>query len=229
VSHPRSSKGPAGRARLDLLRGETRADRRVLTSAALEEIEGPDKDDAGIVALVDRARSGDDLAFAELYIRLVDRVYRYSVIALKNRDDAQEVTQQVFTKIFEALPRYRDVGRPFRSWVFVIARNECIKFLHRTRRADPTDPAALVAVQDSLAARADDVVPTNAEASSIQAAIEKLPPKQRRVLTLRFVYEMTPAGIAELLGTTPDAVRHVQHRALRTLARELERDVQFAA
>ena len=183
-------------------------DRRRESFAVLDQIEdGTQEDD--VAATVDRARAGDDLAFAELYIRFFDRVNRYLLIALKNPDDALDAAQQVFLKVLEALPGHEPLREPFRAWLFRIVRNHAIDQQRRSRSA--------TAAQDSLVERTSAMLDGDGH-DDIKSLIATLPRTQQRVLVLRFVYELTTAEVAETLGTSPDAVRHTQMRALRSLA-----------
>lgn len=208
-----SSKGAAGAVgnhiRLRRPSFDRRGDRRQETHAVLDQIEdGADEED--VAAIVDRARAGDDLAFAELYIRFFDRVKRYLLIALKNPDDALDAAQQVFVKVLEALPGHEPLREPFRAWLFRVVRNHAIDQQRRSRTA--------IAAQDSLIERSNALMDGD-PGDGLRSMIAILPRTQQRVLVLRFVYELTPAEVAETLGTTPDAVRHTQMRALRALGR----------
>jgi hypothetical protein len=77
--------------------------------------------------LVELARTNLE-AFAELYRRYVDRVYRYLCTHVESDDDAADLTQQVFLRALQAMPAYRDEGKPFRVWLFRIARNAATDF-----------------------------------------------------------------------------------------------------
>src|SRR5262245_49093284 len=82
----------------------------------------PDEDI--IVDLVNRAISSRDAAaFGELYDRFVDRVYRYLYVRSTNRAEAEDLTEQVFLKAWEAIGRYRWRGRPFVAWLYRLAHN----------------------------------------------------------------------------------------------------------
>jgi RNA polymerase sigma-70 factor (ECF subfamily) len=186
-----------------------RGDRRDESYAVLDQIEdGASEDD--VAAMVDRARAGDDLAFAELYIRFFDRVNRYLLIALKNPDDALDAAQQVFVKVLEALPGHEPLREPFRAWLFRVVRNHAIDQQRRSRSA--------TAAQDSLIDRTSSLLEAGG-GDDVTSLIASLPQTQQRVLVLRFVYEFTTAEVGEALGSSPDAVRHTQMRALRALAR----------
>jgi RNA polymerase sigma-70 factor (ECF subfamily) len=186
----------------------------------LDRIEAEGPESGRLADLVRAAQKGDEFAFAELYIALFDRVHRWLQIALKDREDAADAAQQVFLRAFEALPRYTE-REGFRAWVFSIARNLAYDRLHaasHTTRA--MDPAVIAAKKDSLAERFAEPSDRLGE-GGIQGLIGDLPATQQRVLMLRFVSDMSSDDIGESLGMSADAVRHVQHRALRSLARTL--------
>ena len=98
-----------------------------------------DADDATLVA----AAQADRRAFAPLYLRYVDPVYRYCLRWLGAREAAEDVTAQVFARAMDALPRYRTDGPSFRSWLFAIAHNALVD-AQRIRR--PTGSLALAAL-----------------------------------------------------------------------------------
>jgi RNA polymerase sigma-70 factor (ECF subfamily) len=207
--------------RTDALRsgsGGRRPDRRVDVVAVLDEIELDAEQET--MDCVVRAKSGDSLAFADLYIEFFDRVYRYLIVALKNRDDAQEAAQQVFVRVLEALPRYEPTSVPFHRWLFSIVRHLAVDSLRRAGHSTATDPDRMTVLVDH--ALCDDPCAGQSESAGVAALIDRLPRNQQRVLTLRFVFDFTAVDIADVLGTTPDAVRHSLQRALRTLAHTID-------
>src|SRR4051812_35888267 len=90
-------------------------------------------DEAALV----RAAAADASAFAALYERYVARVYRFVRPRCASSDEAADLTQQVFVKVAEALPGYRERGVPFVAWLFRIARNTTIDHARRRRPAVP--------------------------------------------------------------------------------------------
>lgn len=163
--------------------------------------------DAAIVA---RAKQ-DRQIFALLYRRYVDRVYRYCLRCLGDRDAAEDATSTVFAKALAALPTCRDDA--FRSWLFAIAHN-VITDTYRTRSlATPLADAADVADRDpspeSQALAADD-------ARRIRTMLALLPDAERDLLELRLA-GLTDAEIARALGRSHGAVRTSQYRAIRRL------------
>jgi RNA polymerase sigma-70 factor (ECF subfamily) len=178
-------------------------------------------EDERLARLVKEAQAGEPLAFADLYVALFGRVHRWLQVALKDREDAWDAAQQVFLRAFEALPRYNEV-RGFRPWVFSIAHNLAYDRLHAASRGThPMDPAVLAQRRESPSQRATESAGQRTN-GNIEALIGGLSHNQRGVLRLRFVTDMTNEDIANLLDMTPDAVRHTQRRALRTLARSID-------
>jgi RNA polymerase sigma-70 factor (ECF subfamily) len=167
-----------------------------------------DEDDA----LVSAAQR-DSRAFAALYLRYVDPVYRYCDRRLGSREAAEDATSLVFAKALAALPRYRTSSGSFRSWLFAIAHNVVVDAL---RAARPTHPI------DAVDERADQEPGPEAallaaeERWTIDRLLEQSPPDQRRVLELRLA-GLTTAEIAETLDRKPGAIRAIQFRAVTRL------------
>jgi RNA polymerase sigma-70 factor (ECF subfamily) len=120
------------------------------------------------------------------------------------------------------LPRFEQRAVPFDAWLFTIAKRHALNVIGRRGRAEPMEPTLIQLESDALARRASTIATMLDGDRGARALLEGLPAKQRRVLGLRFLLDMTPTEIADVCGTTPDAVRHVQHRALRSLSRMLE-------
>jgi RNA polymerase sigma-70 factor, ECF subfamily len=175
-------------------------------------------------AAVEAARR-DLTLFEPLYRKYVGQVYSFALYELRDRHAAEDATEQVFLQALNGLARFQERGADgastFRVWLFRIARNVVSNERRRARRRPdvPLELAEMVAAPDDPAA-------TAAERSAMQAAwrtVERLPDERRRALVLRFVEEMTSAEIGQILGRSEGAVRVLIHRALRQVARELDR------
>jgi RNA polymerase sigma-70 factor (ECF subfamily) len=204
-------------------------DDRSATYAVLDEISrGPD-DDAALVGIVTAAQRGDELAFAELYTRLFDRVHRYLVIALKNEHDAQEIAQDVFAKLLVSLRSFDPARGQFRSWLFSVVRRMALDHLRRASRSDSVAPDVIgqygPRVEERFHALRERFDPT----LDLAAIVDSLPRAQHRVIVLRFAFDFTPGEIAEVVGTSVDAVRHTQHRALKAIAARIGREAAAVA
>src|ERR671927_1424809 len=89
-------------------------------------------DDAALDRLVEASRDGDSWAFGRLFDHFHEPIYRYIASRVQRPSDAEDLTQLVFVKALEALPRYEARGVPFGGWLFRLARNAVIDFV-RTR------------------------------------------------------------------------------------------------
>lgn len=164
--------------------------------------------------LVARARA-DRLAFAPLYRRYVDRIYRYCYRRLGTREAAEDATAAVFAKALAALPRYRDGS--FRSWLFAIAHNTIAsEFRRRAARPEGAPAGTDAALLADPAPSPEDAALAAEARASVLGLLPRLPEEQRRVLELRLAGLSGPE-IAHVLGRSPGSVRVAQFRAIGRL------------
>ena len=183
---------------------------RFLESREGSGLAAEDRDSAVLVA---RFQRGDEDAFSALYLRYFDRIYAYLRVILSDPASTEDATQQVFLKLYEALPRYQDRGQPFRAFLFVIARNHAINELRQRRRLDPVDPVTLDGYREPAIADASGDLPWVSD-RELLSLIERLPVAQRQVLVLRFMLDLSHAQIAQMLDRNPEDVRALLYRAL---------------
>jgi RNA polymerase sigma-70 factor (ECF subfamily) len=172
--------------------------------------------------LVTRFQAGDEDAFAKLYLRYFDRVYAYlRVIFRETPDETEDVTQQVFLRAFEALPRYEQRGQPFRAWLFTVARNRALTRLGQLGRDEPVEPRVLDERRDVAAAEEAVSALSWLSDRELVMFVDRLPLPQRQVLALRYLLDLPTKEIARMLGRTVADVRMLEHRALRFLEARL--------
>ena len=160
-----------------------------------------------------RAAAGDRRAFAALYDRHLDAVYRYAFYRLRTDAEASDVTSAVFHRALVAMPRYQP-RRPFLAFLYTIARNVIADQL---RRARPT-----ASFEDAIAHPSDRPGPEEVagrldDARHLRAAIAKLTPLQQEVIIFRFLEDRSTKEIAELTGKRESTIRGIQMRALAAL------------
>jgi len=158
-------------------------------------------------ALTERSRFGDAEAFAELYRRYLNPVYRFLFkrtggnVAL-----AEDFTSQVFLEALDNLPKYRDRGR-FAAWLFTIARHRLTDYYRKTRM-DFLDkiPESLPGVSDDLEDREN--------MARLKQLLTALDYEKRELLQLRFTAELSFADMAAALGRSEASVKMSLYRVL---------------
>ncbi len=172
-------------------------------------------------ALVRRAAAGDAAAFAELYERHLDRVFRYFYYRLASREDAEDLAEQVFLKAWQAIKGYDCRGAPFAAWLFRIAHN-LLADHHRARRsAGQTEELDEELEVEDPDAGPEEVVALQLEARELAEALGKLSEVEQSVIALRFVEGLDHRTVASAIGKSEVATRSIQSRALTRLARIL--------
>jgi RNA polymerase sigma-70 factor, ECF subfamily len=168
------------------------------------DVGAPDVDDDALVRMAQEDRSSFDV----LYRRYVNRIYRYVRTRVEYEQDALDLTQLVFVRAFEALPRYRP-SAPFGAWLFRIARN-AINDHHRRRKPSVSWdflPANLVPTSREDPA---ETASRNESLREMREVVAELDAYRRELLLLRFAGELTTREIALVLGKREgdDKVRH---------------------
>jgi RNA polymerase sigma-70 factor (ECF subfamily) len=169
-----------------------------------------------------RAAQTDARAFAAIYDRYVQRVYRYCYYRTSSAPDAEDLTAQIFLAALEALPRYRQDGH-FAAWLFSIARRRVADF-HRhpphMHAAQSLDESTLLPIHTDLAMD----VETSQRRERLLKLVQALAEEERELIHLRYVAELSFAEMAEALTRNEEAVKKRLYRLLARLKQELEAD-----
>ncbi len=165
--------------------------------------------------LLVEAAQKDPARFAELYEINFGRVYAFIARRVPNRDEAEDLTSEVFHKALANLPRFKWRGAPFAAWLFRIAAN---MIADRSKR--PTKERDI-----SEADEPTDLTQISLEEIEFRAQIfrlvDALPVDQRRVIAMRFAEEKSVRAIADEMGRTEGAVKQLQFRGLQHLRAQL--------
>jgi RNA polymerase sigma-70 factor (ECF subfamily) len=183
-------------------------------------------DDNAIERLVHEAKAGDAWAFGLLFDHYHLPVYRYIASRVHRPSDAEDLTQLVFVKALEALPRYESRGIPFGGWLFRLARNTVIDHVRTRHEHVDLDAAAGHAGQE---AGPDEVTVARQELNEVEAALATLTDEQREAIALRFFAGLSAREAAEVMGKQEGTVRGLQFRALASLRRQLGIDLAQAS
>ena len=170
--------------------------------------------------LVARAQAGDLPAFEELVKKYQRDIYNLAYRKVNDPEEAKDLAQQAFMQAFIHIRSFRQDAQ-FRTWLFRIAINQCFNFLKNRRKfGDPVDSDEVVLVGEGDSPEEELV--SKDERRRVYAALEKLPPKQQAVLTLKVEQGLSYQEISEVLGGTPGAARVNYCQALKTLKKFLK-------
>lgn len=165
--------------------------------------------------LIARAVDGDGDAFGVLYARHMDAIYRYIVMRIGDTIQAEDLTEEVFVRAWEALPRYRPRQHPFTSWLYRIAHNLVVDTY---RKREPLAvPRSDLEVQQASGSSPESLVERMQDLSSLSAAVQQLDDEEQQVILLRFVDNLSHREVGQIIGKSEGASRVVQHRALARL------------
>jgi RNA polymerase sigma-70 factor (ECF subfamily) len=162
------------------------------------------------------AAQQDPGRFAELYEKNFHRVYAFVVRRVHNRDEAEDVTAEVFHEALRNLGRFQWRGAPFAAWLLRIAANTLADRWQRAARNGGT-PQAIEEVGGSALAEIE-------RHAILYQLVDRLPPDQRRVIIHRFVDEKSLREISLELGRSEGAIKQLQFRALENLRGQLRSD-----
>jgi RNA polymerase sigma-70 factor (ECF subfamily) len=177
-----------------------------------------------VADLVARAQNGDPGAFGEIYERYSDTVYRYIYFRVNNAQLAEDLASETFMRALRRISSFSWQGRAFGAWLVTIARNLVVDHFKSGRyRLEIVKP-------DVLGADEKDHDPsTSPETAALEkltnatllTAVKKLNPDQQECIVLRFLQGFTVAETARAMQKNEGAVKALQYRAVRTLARLL--------
>ena len=174
-------------------------------------------------SLIELATAGRFDAFASLYTRHLDAIYRYTYYRTGHTQDAEDLTEQVFIQAWEGLPTYRAVGCAFTGWLYRIAHNLVVDYYRKQKSCgemielDEGNTTWTTAPPESTL----DAVIRAEETDRLAAAIACLPEDYQQIISLRFIEGLGHAEIAGIMEKSETACRALQHRALAALNRLL--------
>ena len=166
----------------------------------------------------------DPAAFAAVYDHYFPRIYSYIRYRVPDAATADDLTAGVFERVLTSLDRYNPEQAPFAAWLFTIARNVVTDHLralgrHRWLSLD------VLRGQASLAPAPDDLALAGEERTLLLHALARLSDRERDLLALKFVAELTNRRIAALTGLSESNVGVILYRAIGRLRADLQREL----
>jgi RNA polymerase sigma-70 factor (ECF subfamily) len=169
--------------------------------------------------IVQRARSGDQQALAELYDFYFPRIYRYILARTGNQTEAEDVTEEVFVKMLGAIGAFQWRQAPFAAWLFRIARNHLVSYARKNGARRQA-----ISLEDSIPDPSPDPlshVEDRLDFEQVFIVARALPQAQREVLWLRFGAGLSVSDTADALGKREGNVKVLQHKAIAKLQKLL--------
>jgi len=172
--------------------------------------------------LIEAAKAGDATAFGNLYHQYLTPVFRYVYVRVKNRQEADDLTQTVFLKAYQGLARYADKGQDPLAYFFTIARNTVIDHWRKMKDylIEPKDGEEFETMFEQIADSEplpEQLFERQENKEVIQEGLKTLTGEQRTVVELKFLNDWSNTEIARHIKKSEEAVRQLQCRALKRL------------
>ncbi len=178
--------------------------------------------------LVDRLKNGDEAAFKEIVESRKDLVYNTSLGLLQNPEDAEDITQEVFVKVFESIHQFKGESA-FSTWLYKIAVTKSLELIRsRKRKKRFAFITGLFGDDNELKHDPADFIHPGVQmdnrerSTKLFQAIAKLPENQKVAFTLHKIEGISYQEISEVMKITVSAVESLIHRAKANLRKSLE-------
>ena len=178
-----------------------------------------------MVALVELAKNGDAEAFGQLYDHYLSTVYRYIYYRVGTHVLAEDLTSETFLRALRALSTFRWQGRDFGAWLVTIARN-LVTDHFKSGRFRLEVATGEILDYDSAADGPEEDVLTALANEALVKAVKQLGADQQECLVLRFLNGLSVAETARVLSKSEGAVKQLQLRAVRNLAKLLPEGIR---
>ncbi|MEE1798174.1 MULTISPECIES: ECF subfamily RNA polymerase sigma factor, BldN family [unclassified Streptomyces] len=184
-----------------------------------------DSDSARMMELVERAQAGEAEAFGRLYDQYSDTVYRYIYYRVGGKATAEDLTSETFLRALRRISTFTWQGRDFGAWLVTIARNLVADHFKSSRFRLEVTTGEMLDANEVERSPEDSVLESLSNAALLEA-VRKLNPQQQECVTLRFLQGLSVAETARVMGKNEGAIKTLQYRAVRTLARLLPEDAR---
>jgi RNA polymerase sigma-70 factor (ECF subfamily) len=186
---------------------------------------GANSDSGRMMELVERAQAGEAEAFGCLYDQYSDTVYRYIYYRVGGKATAEDLTSETFLRALRRISTFTWQGRDFGAWLVTIARNLVADHFKSSRFRLEVTTGEMLDANEVERSPEDSVLESLSNATLLEA-VRKLNPQQQECVTLRFLQGLSVAETAKVMSKNEGAIKTLQYRAVRTLARLLPDDAR---
>lgn len=175
-----------------------------------------------IKQLIIQAKSGDTEAFGVVYNKYLTPIYRYIYLRVRDKDLADDLTQDVFIKVFNSLGTFTiRSGSPL-SYFYTVARNVLIDNYRKKKNV-------LISEEELEGRMVDEDTPEKQSivkdtVNTLSKALETLSENESEAITLKFIENYSNKEIGEIMGKSEEAVRQLQSRGMKTLRTVLKKE-----
>ncbi len=163
-------------------------------------------------------------AFAELYDRYVQPIYRYIAFKVRTTTEAEDITAEVFLKTWEYVQRREKKIDNFRAFLYNLARNAVVDYYRRLARQEVTrDHEEMAAFPAPVETQIVTIVEQGSDLATIEQALRGLKDEYREILILRYIEDYPIVDIARIMDKSRGAVRVSLHRAVNALREEVKK------
>jgi RNA polymerase sigma-70 factor (ECF subfamily) len=179
--------------------------------------------------IIKRILQGEQALYAQLVLRYQSYVFTLVLRFTDNREDAEEISQDVFVKAYRALADFRGDAK-FSTWLYTIVRTSCITFLRKKRlpTASLDNEKTLMQVESRESDIGANLVERKSRHAMLNAAIRLLSPNDSQILNLFYKGEQNLEEIGRIIGLDPNTVKVKLHRARNRLREKIETHFSYA-
>ena len=168
--------------------------------------------------IVKNAIKGEAEAFGLLYDHYQPQIYRFIYIKVSHREEAEDLTHQVFLKTWQTINNYQHQGLPFSGWLYRVARNLIIDYYRGQKNIVGLDNIKEV----SFTGRPlDEQIDAVLDTERVKTAVRQLSPDYQDVIILRFIDGLSPKETALALDKSESSIKLLQYRAVKNLKKIL--------
>jgi RNA polymerase sigma factor (sigma-70 family) len=179
--------------------------------------------------IIKRVLAGEQAGFAQLVQRYQSYVFTLVLRFTDNREDAEEISQDVFVKAFRSLADFRGDAK-FSTWLYTIVRTSCITFL-RKKRLETTsldNERTSIQVESRESGFTANAIEQKSKHAMVNAAIRMLSPDDTQIITLFYKGEQSLEEIGRVMRLDPNTIKVKLHRARNRLKEKMEKHFSYA-